>query len=97
MMLIIVIIFLIYGLLSPIYSYFIKPNLSNEKGFLVSWSLAPFLVSYVYSIQLYLTVILLLANILILYLILKNRTRYLWNGLLFLILSFIIELFYKIL
>ncbi|AWR97742.2 hypothetical protein DFR86_09420 [Acidianus sulfidivorans JP7] len=93
-----VIIFLVYGILSPIYYHFIKPNLSNEKGFLISWTLAPFLVSYVYSfLQVYVIAVLVPLNILAIFLVLKQQTKYIWNGLLFLLLSFIIALFYKIL
>lgn len=42
-------IFVIYGFLTPFYSKLLKGKMSNEKGFYIAWTTAPYLVSYFYS------------------------------------------------
>ena len=41
--------FIVYGFLTPFYAKLLKGKLSNEKGFYLAWTTAPYLVSYFYS------------------------------------------------
>lgn len=63
----------------------------------MAWGLAPFLVSYAYVTSLATLIILVFLNLIVLFLVLKEKYSYVWNGILFFISAFIIELLYKIL
>ncbi|MBW9140305.1 MAG: hypothetical protein K1T65_01090 [Candidatus Aramenus sp.] len=89
-------IMLVYGLLSPIYFRLLKGKLSNEKGFYVVWVTAPFLASYFYLSSSILYVPLIAINTLGYYLVYKGITSHISDGLLFLLTSVIIMLFYKL-
>ncbi len=96
-MFIVPLVFLIYGILSPIYFTILKGKLSNERAFLLAWTLSPFIISYVYDCIFIFYYILVLSNIIFIYMILNEKLRrYLWNGVPFLLLAFLIEFIYKI-
>jgi len=88
-------IFIIYGLLSPIYFRILRGRLSNEKYFLTAWITAPYLVSYFYC-NIFLIFLLAIFNILGYILLIANKTKHLYDGLLFFISAVIIVLFYKL-
>ena len=86
-------IFLIYGILSPIYFSVLKNKISNEKLFLLVWALAPHLVSIVYSpslLILFLILLSLFSNILLIH---KNKFKIIYSGSTFLIMAVIIQIF----
>lgn len=90
-------IFLIYGILSPVYFAILKGKLSNEKAFLFTWTLSPFIISYVYNCIFTFYYILIISNFIFVYASLNDKlSKYLWNGVLFLVLAFLIEFIYKI-
>ncbi len=89
-------IMLIYGILSPLYFRVLKGKLSNERAFYVVWVTAPFLASYFYLPSLFLFLPLIAVNALGYYLVYRGRTSHISDGLLFLLTSVIIMLFYKL-
>ncbi len=91
----IMLIFIVYGLLSPIYFRIFRGKLSNEKYFSVTWLTAPYLVSYFYC-NVFLIFLLAILNILGYVLIVTNKSKHLYDGLLFFISAVIIVLFYKL-
>ncbi|BAB66252.1 hypothetical protein [Sulfurisphaera tokodaii] len=42
-------IFVIYGILTPIYAKILDSKLSNQRAFYIAWTTAPYLVAYFYS------------------------------------------------
>ncbi|MEM4114695.1 MAG: hypothetical protein QXP59_01605 [Saccharolobus sp.] len=86
-------IFLIYGILSPIYFSILKNKISNEKLFLLAWVLAPHLVSIAYSpslLILFLILLSLFSNILLIH---ENKFKIIYSGSTFLIMAVIIQIF----
>ncbi|WP_338601596.1 hypothetical protein V6M85_00445 [Sulfolobus tengchongensis] len=86
-------IFLIYGLLSPIYSRFLRNKVSNETLFLVAWSLAPHLVALFYSSSLLVVLLVLLSLGINLFVVYKRKFRIIYSGATFLFMAIIIQIF----
>ncbi|EZQ07107.1 hypothetical protein CM19_05685 [Candidatus Acidianus copahuensis] len=87
--------FLIYGISSPLYYTALKGKLSNERGFWSVWVSSPFLISYFFSTIIY---IIALSVINIIYIIfLPKLFNYVKNGLLLISIGILWEIIYKLL
>ncbi|MEM0012560.1 MAG: hypothetical protein QXY87_04470 [Saccharolobus sp.] len=87
------IVFLAYGLLSLIFSRFLKDKISNERLFLVAWSLAPHLVGLIYSPSDLITLLVLTSLCINLFIVYKGRFRIIYSGVTFLFMAVIIQIF----
>lgn len=87
------IVFLAYGLLSPIYSRFFKDKISNERLFLVAWSLAPHLVGLIYSPSFFIALLVLISLCVTLFIVYKGKFRIIYSGIIFLFMAVIIQIF----
>jgi|GEM_PF-385568 hypothetical protein len=86
-------IFFVYGILSPIYFELLRNKISNEKLFLIAWTLAPHLVGIIYSTSFLAIVIIILSLIFNLAFIYKNMFKIIYSGSTFLLMSIIIQIF----
>ncbi|EHP68382.1 hypothetical protein MetMK1DRAFT_00028140 [Metallosphaera yellowstonensis MK1] len=91
-------VFIVYGILSPLYYRLLRGKLSNEVAFLVTWVTAPFLASYPFFYSdLVVLLVLLMINLVGYLLIIKHRYKYIYNGIIFLLVPVVTILIFKLL
>ncbi|BCU71238.1 hypothetical protein KN1_25350 [Stygiolobus caldivivus] len=73
---------LVYGILTPIYTYALEGKLSNEKAFYFAWVTAPFLVAYFYVKSIMFIPLLLIFNIIAYIIVFNNKYKYIVSVLL---------------